>query len=868
MTAKAKLLSDYRTPEYTIDQIALTIELKPNATKVTSRMRVARQGEHQNSLILDGEQLKLIAVSIDGCLLTSDQYSVTDTHLEISAVPANFELVTEVEIDPAGNTSLEGLYLSDGAFCTQCEAEGFRKITYYLDRPDVLARFTTTIIADANEYPHMLSNGNEIARETLADSRTAVTWQDPFPKPCYLFALVAGNFDVLEDTFTTMSGRSVALQLFVDKGNLDRADYAMVSLKNSMAWDEKVYGLEYDLDIYMIVAVDFFNMGAMENKGLNVFNSKYVLANQTSATDQDFNGIESVIGHEYFHNWTGNRVTCRDWFQLSLKEGLTVFRDQCFSEDMTGSSVNRIDDVAIIRSHQFSEDAGPMAHPIRPKSVIEMNNFYTVTVYNKGAEVIRMMHTLLGAAGFRKGMDLYFARHDGQAVTCDDFVQAMEDANDYDLGCFRVWYQQAGTPTVTVNDHFDPNTGEYVLELSQQTPATADEASKQATHIPLRIGLYSESGEALSLDTDAELTDGNVYSLVNDQATLIFRGLSTKPTPVLLKGYSAPIKLEFDYSNAQLITLMQHCEDGFSRWDAAQTLFARYIWRLADGETETLPDELIAAVIAVSKDKSIEPALKARLLQLPAVSSLLNQRDKIAIMPLLDAIETAHCQLADSLAGICTDLYESLRQADYQLNAQAAAKRALSATCLDWIAQSKPPVASELSLQLYNSSNNMTEQLNALKVANRHDLPIRQQLMDAFESRWSHDGLVMDKWLTLQGCWNSSVCTDNLAVVEQSQVFSLENPNRARSLISGFAAMNHRYFHAEDGRGYQWLADKIKKLNSINPQIAARLINPLTQWRRFEAPQGELMKQCLQGIYQLDNLSKDLQEIIGKSLDH
>ncbi|GGA77678.1 aminopeptidase N [Neiella marina] len=868
MTAKAKLLSDYQAPDFTIDQIELTIELDAENTKVTSTLRVQRQGKHDRPLILDGEQLQLQSLHIDGQAVPQQQYHQTDSTLTISDIGDELTVDIVVTINPAANTSLEGLYLSDGAFCTQCEAEGFRKITYYLDRPDVLARFTTKIIGDVEQFPFMLSNGNQIAKQQLADGRTAVTWQDPFPKPCYLFALVAGDFDLLEDSFTTMSGRDVCLQLFVDKGNLDRADYAMESLKNSMAWDEKVYGLEYDLDIYMVVAVDFFNMGAMENKGLNVFNSKYVLANPSSATDQDFNGIESVIGHEYFHNWTGNRVTCRDWFQLSLKEGLTVFRDQCFSEDMTGSAVNRIDDVAIIRSHQFAEDAGPMAHPIRPQSVIEMNNFYTVTVYNKGAEVIRMMHTLLGADGFRRGMDLYFERHDGQAVTCDDFVAAMEDANSFDLSHFKTWYQQAGTPEVTVTDHYDADSQTYTLEFSQQTPATADQADKKATHVPLRLGLYDSDGAALPLNTDSPLTDGNVYSLITDTDTLVFNGVASHPTPALLKGFSAPIKLSYDYSDEQLLTLSQHCDDGFTRWDAMQTLLARYIWGIADGVINEVPTQVIAGLVAISQNQHIDDALKARLLQLPTVNGLLNQREQIDIHALLDALETIRQQVAPALHQTCTSLYSELQQSQYSLDAASIAKRSLSASCLSWIAEANGQQADQLCQSLYDSSDNMTEQLNALTIANRFDLPCRSSLMDQFEQRWQDDGLVMDKWLNLQGCWNSEQCFDNLKTVEAKPFFKLTNPNRARSLIAGFAAMNYRYFHAEDGSGYQWLSQKIQNLNSINPQIAARLINPLTQWRKFTAPQSIQMKACLEQIYQLKDLSKDLHEIVGKSLEY
>ena len=866
MTAKAKHLSDYRTPDFTIDDVSLTVELEPNATKVTSVLHVRRLNPNARELVLDGEQLTLISLKLNGQSLADSEYQISETQLTMGVTSAQVELEIITLIDPKANTSLEGLYLSDGAFCTQCEAEGFRKITYYLDRPDVLAKFTTQVIADGSNYPYLLSNGNEVAQEQLADGRLAVTWFDPHPKPCYLFALVAGDFDVLNDEYTTVSGRKVLLRLFVDKGNLNRAGYAMESLKKSMQWDEEVYGLEYDLDIYMIVAVDFFNMGAMENKGLNVFNSKYVLANTQTATDQDFLGIESVIGHEYFHNWTGNRVTCRDWFQLSLKEGLTVFRDQCFSQDMTQSSVSRIDDVAVIRTHQFAEDSGPMAHPIRPQSVVEMNNFYTVTVYNKGAEVIRMLHTLLGRQGFRAGMDLYFERHDGQAVTCDDFVAAMEDANKFDLTRFRKWYEQAGTPVVEAQSEYDATHQTFTVKLSQKVPATADQADKQCTHIPLRNSLYSQVGERLALNTQAELTAGNVFSLVEQQAQITFKNLHEEPVITLLEDYSAPVKLVYDYSDSQLLVLMQHCPDGFTRWDAQQTLFTRYIKLVMLGEVADLPTHLCEAFIALAQDDSIEPALKERLLRLPSTAGLINELSPVQIHALLDAKDHVELQLAKALLPVMPALYQSCQQSHYELSAQAMGERALRSHCLYWIALANPEQGNELCLAQFNHATNMTDQLGALQAANAHSLSVRQQLMDAFYQNWQQDGLVMDKWLSLQGSWNNPGCLVNLKQTSELPVFTLNNPNRARSLISGFTAMNHRQFHAKDGSGYAWLASKIKQLNGINPQVAARLINPLTQWQRFTSSQGELMRAELEGIQTIDNLARDLEEIIGKSL--
>lgn len=867
MTTTAKYLSDYKTPDFTIDDVSLIVELEPQTTLVTSVLQIRRLNSEARELVLDGEELQLKSIELNGKALDKSAYEVSKTALTLFNMPEQAELKIITLTNPEANTSLEGLYLSDGAFCTQCEAEGFRKITYYLDRPDVLAKFTTQVIADSHQYPYLLSNGNEVARETLDDGRLAVTWFDPHPKPCYLFALVAGDFDVLNDSFTTASGRQVKLQLFVDKGNLDRADYAMESLKNSMKWDEEVYGLEYDLDIYMIVAVDFFNMGAMENKGLNVFNSKYVLANTQTATDKDFFGIESVIGHEYFHNWTGNRVTCRDWFQLSLKEGLTVFRDQCFSQDMTQSSVCRIEDVAVVRNHQFAEDSGPMAHPIRPKSVVEMNNFYTVTVYNKGAEVIRMMHTLLGKEGYRKGIDLYFERHDGQAVTCDDFVAAMEDANEFDLSRFRQWYEQAGTPEVSAASYYDEAQQTLTLKLSQQVPATADCKEKTHTHIPLRIGLYSQSGAQLVLKTDSVLTDGNVYSLVEPSAEIVFKNIQEQPVPTLLEGYSAPIKLAYDYSDAQLLTLMQHCPDGFTRWDSGQELLGRYIKALMSGEVTELPDVVCEAFVALAQNETVEPALKEQLLTLPPVAALVNELPGVEIHQLLTAREQIEAQLAQALLPVLPALYQALQQESYELNAVAMGERALRSCYLYWIAAGDKAQGSELAEAQYQAATNMTDRLAALQAANAHSLECREALMSDFYDTWNQDGLVMDKWLALQGSWDHDNCLEHLNAVTELPVFSLNNPNRTRSLLSGFAALNHRQFHALDGSGYRWLAEKIKALNGINPQIAARLITPLTQWKRYADCHAQPMRAELESIKAIANLSRDLQELIEKSLN-
>lgn len=603
---QAKYRKDYQAPSHTITDIDLTFDLYDNDTIVTALSKVVQKGE-STTLELDGEGLELRSVKVNG----EDwaHHEVKEASLVLSDLPAEFELEIITKIDPEANTALEGLYKSGGAFCTQCEAEGFRRITYYLDRPDVLAKYTTKVIADKATYPYLLSNGNRIAQGEAENGRHWVQWQDPHPKPAYLFALVAGDFDVLRDKYTTMSGRNVDLEIFVDKGNLDRAGHAMTSLINSMKWDEERFGLEYDLDIYMIVAVDFFNMGAMENKGLNIFNSKFVLANDQTATDRDYLGIEAVIGHEYFHNWTGNRVTCRDWFQLSLKEGLTVFRDQEFSSDLGSRAVNRIDNVRIIRGPQFAEDASPMSHPIRPDKVIEMNNFYTLTVYEKGSEVIRMYHTLLGEEGFQKGMKLYFERHDGTAATCEDFVSAMEDATGVDLKQFRLWYSQSGTPTLRVNSEYNAEAKTYALTVEQFTEATQDQAEKQALHIPFDIELYDSKGQVIPLIINGESVH-NVLDIKQDKQTFVFENVVEQPVPSLLREFSAPVKLEYDYSDAELIFLMKHATNDFARWDASQMLLAKYIRQnvnnVQTGSEVQLSEDLIDAFRGVLLDENLE----------------------------------------------------------------------------------------------------------------------------------------------------------------------------------------------------------------------------------------------------------------------
>ncbi|KAB1580341.1 aminopeptidase N [Serratia marcescens] len=866
---QAKYRHDYRAPDYTTTDIDLDFSLDAETTRVTAVSKIKRQGTVGAPLVLDGEDLTLVSIQVDGQPWSA--YRQQDNQLIIDELPAQFTLTIVNDIHPAKNTALEGLYLSGDALCTQCEAEGFHHITYYQDRPDVLARFTTRIVADKARYPFLLSNGNRIGQGELADGRHWVQWQDPFPKPCYLFALVAGDFDVLRDSFTTRSGRKVALELFVDRGNLDRADWAMTSLKNSMKWDETRFGLEYDLDIYMIVAVDFFNMGAMENKGLNIFNSKYVLAKAETATDKDYLNIEAVIGHEYFHNWTGNRVTCRDWFQLSLKEGLTVFRDQEFSSDLGSRSVNRIDNVRVMRGAQFAEDASPMAHAIRPDKVIEMNNFYTLTVYEKGSEVIRMMHTLLGEANFQKGMQLYFERHDGSAATCDDFVQAMEDASNVDLSRFRRWYSQSGTPLLTVRDEYDAETQQYRLHVSQKTAPTAEQPEKLPLHIPLDIELYDSEGNVIALQKGG-LPVNNVLNVTEAEQTFVFDGVAHKPVPSLLREFSAPVKLDYPYSDQQLTFLMQHARNEFARWDAAQSLLATYIKlnvaRHQQKQPLSLPLHVADAFRAVLLDEKLDPALAAQILTLPSeneIAELFATIDPEAIAAVHEAI--VRC-LARELADEWLAVYHANKTDGYRVEHGEIAKRALRNVCLGYLAFGEDVVlADQLVSEQYRQADNMTDSLAALSAAVAALLPCRDALLAAFDERWHQDGLVMDKWFVLQGSSPSADVLSKVRALLQHRSFSLSNPNRTRSLIGGFASGNPAAFHAADGSGYQFLAEILSDLNQRNPQIAARLIEPLIRLKRYDAGRQALMRKALEQLKGLENLSGDLYEKISKALD-
>ncbi|WP_034456335.1 aminopeptidase N [Buttiauxella noackiae] len=864
---QAKYRHDYRAPDYTITDIDLTFDLDATKTLVTAISQITRQGAAGAPLRLDGEDLTLVSIDVNGAAW--EHYRQEEGALIIEALPEAFTLTIVNEISPATNTALEGLYLSGDALCTQCEAEGFRHITWYLDRPDVLARFTTKIIADKSKYPFLLSNGNRIAEGELDNGRHWVQWQDPFPKPCYLFALVAGDFDVLRDTFKTRSGRDVALELFVDRGNLDRASWAMTSLKASMAWDETRFGLEYDLDIYMIVAVDFFNMGAMENKGLNVFNSKYVLARAETATDKDYLDIERVIGHEYFHNWTGNRITCRDWFQLSLKEGLTVFRDQEFSSDLGSRAVNRIQNVRTMRAAQFAEDASPMAHPIRPDKVIEMNNFYTLTVYEKGSEVIRMLHTLLGEENFQKGMQLYFERHDGSAATCDDFVQAMEDASNVDLSHFRRWYSQAGTPVVTVHDDYDPENELYTLTISQTTPPTAEQQEKHPLHIPFDIELYDNEGKVIPLQKNGHLIH-HVLNVTQAEQTFVFDKVYFQPVPSLLREFSAPVKLEYKWSDQQLTFLMRHARNDFSRWDAAQSLLATYIKlnvnRSQQGQPLSLPLHVADAFRAILLDEKIDPALAAEILTLPSQNEIAELFQKIDPQAIAAVHEALTRTLAKELADEFLAVYNANKLDAYRVEHADIGKRALRNTCLRYLAFGEQQLAEQLVRSQFESADNMTDSIAALSASVAAQLPCRAELLAAFDEKWHQDGLVMDKWFILQA---TSPAADTLSKVREllnHRSFSMGNPNRVRSLIGAFAAGNPATFHALDGSGYQFMVEMLSELNHRNPQVASRLIEPLIRLKRYDAKRQEMMRAALEQLKGLENLSGDLFEKISKAL--
>ncbi|MBL8705091.1 MAG: aminopeptidase N [Rhodospirillales bacterium] len=864
-------LADYTAPDYLVDRVDLEFDLEPKETVVRARLALRRNPDRPKGLplVLDGQGLALQSIALDGKPLTTADYQLDKEHLTIAKVPERFVLDTMVKIDPAANTALEGLYVSSGNFCTQCEAEGFRRITFYPDRPDVMAKFTTMIRADRATYPVMLSNGNLVDEGTLTDGRHFAKWEDPFPKPAYLFALVAGKLVSVDDSFVTASGRKVALQIFVEKGNEDKCGHAMASLKHSMKWDEDRYGLEYDLDRFMIVAVGDFNMGAMENKGLNIFNTKFILARPDTATDDDYNGIESVVAHEYFHNWTGNRVTCRDWFQLSLKEGLTVFRDQEFSADMNDAAVERISAVRVLRAGQFPEDASPMAHPVRPDSYIEINNFYTKTVYEKGSEVVRMYQTLLGRDGFRKGMDLYFQRHDGQAVTCDDFLAAMADANGADLAQFKRWYAQAGTPFVKARGSYDAAARRYTLTLEQSCPPTPGQPTKDPFHIPVAVGLLDAKGRDMALTASGATT--RVLDLKQTKQDFVFDNIAEAPLPSLLRGFSAPVKLDAGYSDAELTRLMAEDSDGFARWEAGQTLASGLILRaVADkqqGRPIAVDPGFIAAFGRVLADDRMDQSFLALMLVLPSEAYLGEQMAVIDVDAIHAAREAFRGAIAKAHRGRLLDLYRASATNDPQsLDKVAVGRRAIRNTSLAYLVAGRDAEAIRLAATQAREGRTMTEVQGALQALCETNAAERQATLDAFYAKWKDEPLVVDKWLMVQASSPRPDAVEEVEKLTRHPAFTLRNPNKARSLIGAFAAGNQVGFHRADGKGYAFLADRVIELDSANPQVAARLLGPMARWRRFDAGRQAAMKAALERVVAKPGLSKDVYEIASKSL--
>ena len=874
-------LKDYQAPEYLIDETHLTFELFEDHTLVHAQLVMRRNPERGAGLpplALDGQQLELLSVKLNDLELTAQDYQLTDSHLTLHPQTEQFVLDTSVKIHPESNTALEGLYKSGGMFCTQCEAEGFRKITYYLDRPDVMSTFTTTVIGDKNRYPILLSNGNPVGSGPQDDGRHWATWEDPFKKPAYLFALVVGDLWCVEDTFTTMSQREVALRIYVEPENIDKCQHAMNSLKKSMRWDEETYGREYDLDIFMIVAVNDFNMGAMENKGLNIFNSSAVLARAETATDAAHQRVEAIVAHEYFHNWSGNRVTCRDWFQLSLKEGFTVFRDAGFSADMNSATVKRIQDVAYLRTHQFAEDAGPMAHAVRPDSFIEISNFYTLTVYEKGSEVVGMLHTLLGAEGFRKGSDLYFDRHDGQAVTCDDFIKAMEDANGVDLTQFKRWYSQAGTPRLSVSEQYDGASQTYSLTFSQSCPATPGQTEKLPFVIPVALGLLDAKGKELPLQLAGESSPAGtsrVLSVTESQQTFTFTGIAEQPLPSLLRGFSAPVKLHFAYSRDQLMFLMQHDSDGFNRWEAGQQLAVQVLQDLIGqhqrGEALVMDQRLVQALRSVLGNEQLDQAMVAEMLSLPGEAYLTEISDVADVEAIHAAREFARKQLADSLYDALWARYQANREVSkttpYVPQASHFARRALQNIALSYLMLTGKPEVLAAALEQFEHSDNMTERLTALAVlVNSPFEAEKAQALASFAEHFKDNPLVMDQWFSVQAGSTLPGGLQRVRELMEHPAFNIKNPNKVRALIGAFAGQNLINFHAADGSGYRFLADRVIQLNGFNPQIASRQLAPLTRWRKYDSARQALMKAELERIRNSGELSSDVFEVVSKSL--
>lgn len=862
-------LRDYTPSPFAIEHQDLLVQLFDDRAQVTCTLKVKRLDPAVKALQLDGEKLTLQTLKLDGQALTSGKdFTVTDAGISLPVDSSDFTVETTVTFDPSKNTDCTGLYRSEMTYCTQCESHGFRRIAYSIDRPDVMSRFTTRIEADKKHFPQLLSNGNPVDSGELPHGRHYVTWEDPFKKPTYLFALVAGNMHCVKDEFVTQSGRLIDLQVYVEKHNAKKADHAMFSLKEAMDWDEKEYGREYDLDIYMIVAVSTFNMGAMENKGLNIFNDKYIVADPQTATDTDYQNILQVVGHEYFHNWSGNRVTLRDWFQLSLKEGFTVFRDQTFGADKSSPAVRRIEDIQLLKTAQFSEDASPMSHPVRPASYIEMNNFYTATVYEKGAEVIRMMHTLLGPKKFRAATDKYFETFDGRAVTTDDFVDTMESVGEIDLSQFRRWYEQSGTPVLSAEWDYDEKHDALVLNFSQVTAPTADQSEKLPLHIPVRLAVFDETGKQVAFNVDGRTCTEAVVSITESQQKVTLRDIPEKVIPSLLRGFSAPVKSNFDYTPDELLFLAIHDNDPVSRYQAVQQLYVHEVIKALSQPVAqlVLPERLKVLFSALLNDETTDPHLLAMMLSLPSENYLAEQITPVPV----DALHMIRKQLIHLLATVFNKSfhqhYLAYAQDTYEPTQQAIAKRAFQHVCLTYLAAGPGDAGKELASMHYFNANNMTDMLGALRALNDSHSSQRDTCMLDFYERWSEQPLVIDKWLALQASSRQEGVLDEVTRLTKHAAFNYENPNKVYSLFAQFGSNNPYYFHQADGKGYKLITDAVLRLNDSNPQVAARIVKPLINFKRYDEHRQSLMRMELERIQKAPRLSPDLYEIITKSL--
>ena len=888
-----KYLKEYKLPPYFVDTIDIHVELYEKYSEITSFMKIRRNknSDAQNNLILDGKEMRLISIFADDALLMPSEFQVTDEYLMIKKVPNLFTLEIKVRVKPQNNIALEGLYKSGSMFCTQCEAEGFRKITYFPDRPDIMSKYTCTIVADKERYPVLLSNGNPIGKGLLENNRHWVKWEDPFKKPCYLFALVAGDLACIKDSFTTASNRKVAICFYVERVNANRCNHAIQSLKKAMKWDEDIYARQYDLDLYMVVAVNDFNAGAMENKGLNIFNSKYVLAATKTATDTDFDDIESVIAHEYFHNWTGNRITLKNWFQLSLKEGLTVYRDQEFSADMTSNGVRRVIDVKLLRENQFTEDAGPMSHPVMPSSYIEVNNFYTSTVYEKGAEVVRMLRIILGHKVFFKGMELYFQRFDGQAVTTDDFIETMEissniDGIKKDLTQFKLWYTQSGTPIVTATLSYNLETKICSLTLSQNfKPPFSDknkEINKKPMHIPIAVGLLDKNGIDIPLVIDDENNapvSTKILNLTCTKQTFNFINILEKPIPSLLRGFSAPVHIKYSYSDEELIFLMANDSDDFNKWDAGNRLFLRTTLRLVNDYKNNkkiiLNDDIIMALYKILtnnssgnlNDNAQDKLFIAFMLTIPSELEIGDEMDIIDVDTIHFVRQFVIKAIAKKLEKTFFEIYHKNHDINYSFYGDAKARRKLKNLALFYLSKCDVPQYIDLVYKQFKNADNMTDELSALSILSNISCNENEKSLQEFYEKWKHDPLVLDKWFAVQGTSILKGTLDKVKKLTKHPNFSMKNPNKVRSLIGAFCGRNPSSFHDISGKGYQFLADNIILLDDFNPQIASRLASLFNKWKKYDEKRGDLMKEQLKRIKKSPKLSKAVYEIVIKALN-